>query len=688
MANYPANKIKNICLMGHGSAGKTSLAEAMLYSAGEIDRLGNITDGSTVMDYDPEEVKRSFSISTSVAPLDWKQNKINIVDTPGYFDFVGGIMEGIRGADTAVIVISGKSGIDVGTEKAWDYAKEVKMPVSMIITKMDDERANFNNFIDEMRQKFGSGIIPFAIPIKTDGKLTAVADVISKKVYSNKAGKTVEEAASDDILKQISTVSDMLIEAVAETDEELMEKFFEGEEFTDEEMEKGIKIGIKDRSIIPVYCADSISQVGISVFMDSIAKFIPSAQDMGEIEAVDKNSGDKVKLTPSENETLAALVFKTVADPYVGKLSIFRVYSGVIKPDSVVYNSNSDSQEKIGHIFTIKGKKQTDINQIGAGDIGATTKLLATSTGDTLCSPSKPVILERVSFPNPVISLAILPEQKGDEEKIGSGLAKLGEEDPSFKITNNAETHQTLIEGQGEQHLSVIVSKLKTKYGVSVKLEDPIVPYRETIRGKVKAEGKHKKQSGGHGQYGHVWIEFESSESNELEFCESVFGGAVPKNYFPAVEKGLRECMEHGVLAGYPVVNLKATLYDGSYHPVDSSEMAFKIAASLAFKNGLSQAKPVLLEPIGYLKAQVPDSLMGDIIGDINKRRGRILGMGSGSVEAEVPMAEMFKYATDLRSMTQGRGSFSFEFVRYDEAPSNVAQKIIEDSKSKADNDK
>ena len=479
----------------------------------------------------------------------------------------------------------------------------------------------------------------------------------------------------------VESARDTLYEQIAETDEALMEKYFDGQAFSDEEIRQGIKAGLKESIVIPVFAGELATGAGVSLFMDAVVSYLPSPVEANPILATDSKTEDIIELKASESDDLAAVVFKTVADPYVGKLSIFRVVSGVMKSDTMVYNPVKEANEKIGRLYTIKGKKQSDTDSVGAGDIGAVTKLISTTTGDTLCKVGSNIVIEPIEYPRPVISLAVLPVAKGDEEKIHSGLVKLREEDPTFTVSTNHETHQMIIEGQGEQHIDVIVSKLKNKYGVNVTLEVPIVPYREAIKGRAKVEGKHKKQSGGHGQYGHVVIEFEPGTGEGLEFAENVFGGSVPKNYFPAVEKGLRDCMEHGVLAGYPVVSLKATLLDGSYHPVDSSEMAFKVAASLAFKNGLAQANPVLLEPIGYLKATVPEGMMGDVIGDINKRRGRILGMGSGEVEAEVPVAEMFKYATDLRSMTQGRGSFTFDFVRYEEAPKNIVDKVIAEAK-------
>ncbi|MBE7026309.1 MAG: elongation factor G [Ruminococcaceae bacterium] len=683
MGNFKPEKIRNICFAGHGRSGKTTLCEAMLYYSGGIDRFGSVADGTSVMDYDPEEIKRNFSISTTVAPVEYKDCKINLIDTPGYFDFVGGVCEGMRGADSVVITVSGKSGVGVGTENVFRSAVKAKKPIAMFITKLENEHSDYDGILEQIKSRFGSAVVPFTIPIIEDKKVMGFVDVISQKAYTYDGFKCTETAMPADMADKISDARNVLFEQIAETDEALMEKFFDGEEFSEQEIFDGIKNGLKESIIVPVFAGELSKGAGVSLFMDALISYMPSPVDVDAVLATNTKTEDIVELSASEDGDVVACVFKTVADPYVGKLSIFRVISGVMKSDSTLYNPTKDISEKIGRLYTIKGKKQVETDSVVAGDIGAVTKLAGTTTGDTLCKPGLNIALEAIDYPAPVISLAVLPVAKGDEEKIHAGLVKLREEDPTFKVSNNHETHQMIIEGQGEQHIDVIVSKLKTKYGVSVKLEEPIVPYREAIKGRAKVEGKHKKQSGGHGQYGHVVIEFEPGSQDGLEFAENVFGGSVPKNYFPAVEKGLRDCMEHGVLAGYPVVSLKATLLDGSYHPVDSSEMAFKVAAGLAFKTGLAQANPILLEPIGYLKVSIPENMMGDIIGDINKRRGRILGMGSGEVEAEVPVAEMFKYATDLRSMTQGKGSFSFDFVRYEEAPKNVVDKVIMDAKAK-----
>ncbi|MBO4898390.1 MAG: elongation factor G [Clostridia bacterium] len=689
MKKYATEKLKNVCFMGHGGAGKTSLCEAMLFNSGAADRLGKVADGTTVSDYDPEEIKRSISINTSMIPVEWNDTKINILDTPGYFDFVGEVYEGIRVAGCCVVVVSGRSGVSTGTEHGWEYAKEKGIPIAFFVNKVDDENAAFLKVLEQLKEQFGPAVAPFQYPIIEDSKLTGFVDIVKMNSFKYDGAKNIECPFPEELSEKINNVRGFLMEAVAETDEALMEKFFNDEEFTQEEIYSAVKKGAKDGSIVPVFFGSATANLGITPLMDAIVKYFPSPVDNGSVKAINTKTKEEVILQPNDSDPLSAMVFKTVADPFVGKISMFRVYSGTIKSDSTVYNASKQVNEKIGKLFVLRGKKQIEVSELGAGDMGAITKLAYTGTGDTLCDAANPVILDEIKFPAPVLSMAIAPQTKGDEEKMSSGLRKLEEEDPSFKVTTNNETHQTLISGVGEQHLDVITSKLKAKFGVSVNLFEPKVPYRETIKKKVKVEGKHKKQSGGHGQYGHVWIEFEPGTEEDLVFEEKIFGGAVPKNYFPAVEKGLRECIQNGVLAGYPVVNLKATLVDGSYHPVDSSEMAFKVAASLAYKEGLKQANPVLLEPYGKLSVTIPESYMGDIVGDINKRRGRILGMnpigdGKSLVEAEVPMSEMNKYATDLRSMTQARGKFTLEFERYEEAPANVAQEIIEKAKKEA----
>lgn len=688
MKDYKMDAIRNVAVMGHGKSGKTTMVEAMLYNAKATDRFGKVTDGNTVTDCDPEEIKRGFSISTAVAPLEWKDMKYNILDTPGFFDFVGGVKEGIRAADSALIVLSGRSGVSVGTEQTFKYAKNKGIPVMFFVNKIDDERADYQKTLEEMKAVFGKGVTPFVYPIRENDEFKGFVDIVDMTARRYDGIYRVEMPVPEGMADVIEPLREMIMEAVADTDEELMVKYFEGEEFTVDEIKGAIRKGVKEGTIYPVYCGSGQNNIGVRSLMDGIGKYLPAPSEIEEI-ARNAETAEPVELVQSDEETTAAVVFKTIADPYVGKMSLFRVYSGEVKADSSLYNPNRGCNEKVGKLYMLSGKKQEEVKKVKAGDIGCVAKLEKTKTGDTLCDKGKNIILTGIEFPAPVLSMAVAPKTKGDEEKIVSGLSKLADEDPTFTVTTNSETKQTLINGQGEQHIDVIVSKLMSKYGTAVVLSDPIVPYRETILGTATVEGKHKKQSGGHGQYGHVKIEFAPGATEDMVFEEKVFGGSVPKNYFPAVEKGLRDSCKHGVLAGYPMVNIKATLLDGSYHPVDSSEMAFKTAASIAYKEGIKQAKPVLLEPIGYLKVYIPENIMGDIIGDINKRRGQIMGMGESDreglsmVEAEVPMSEMFKYAVDLRSMSQGRGEFTFEFTRYDQAPANIAEKVIAASQNK-----
>lgn len=685
MKNYTSENIRNICLMSHGSAGKTTLAEAMLFNAKVTDRFGSVIDGTTVCDFDSEEIKRTITINTAVAPFEWKNTKINIIDTPGYFDFAGEVVGAARVAETAIILVPAKNGVEVGTEKAWEYASDANLRKIFFISKMDEENANYFKVYDQLVETFGKKVIAFEFPIIENEKFTGIVDVIHQKAKHFEGDKFVEMPVPEKYISKVEELREPLMEAVAETTEELMEKYFDGEAFTDKEIHDSLLLGIEDDSIIPVICGSAIENAGVQLLMDAIVEYVPAPTENKTVTAKNIKSGEEIELKTNKNEILSALVFKTIADPFVGKISIFRVYSGEIKSDMHVYNSRTGKTEKISNLFTVRGKKQENTAVVTAGDIGAVAKLNDTNTNDTFSDIANPVVLEPIDFPQPSISLAVEPISKGDEEKIGSGLHKLRDEDPTFNVEINSETHQTLISGLGEQHLDIIVSKLKTKYGVSVILKDPIIAYREMIKKKIRVEGKHKKQSGGHGQYGHIHIEFEPGTEEDFVFEQKVFGGSVPKQYIPAVEKGLRECISKGILAGYPLVRLKAILVDGSYHPVDSSEMAFKIAAGVAYKK-LVDAQPVLLEPIVHCEITIPDSYMGDIMGDLNKRRGRIMGMtpkpgNKQMVEAEVPQSEMFKYATDLRSMTHGRGQFKMEVVRYDEVPMSLSPRIIEEAK-------
>ncbi|HIQ80033.1 MAG TPA: elongation factor G [Candidatus Scatavimonas merdigallinarum] len=688
MKQYDAKKIINIALAGHSGAGKTSVAEAMLYLAGASDRLGKVSDGNTVCDFDAEEVKRKVSVVTAVAPLEWKGYKINLIDTPGLFDFEGGVSEGMRAADTALIVVSGKNGVNVGTEKAVKAATKSGLTKAFFVNGLCDESARFYRVFETLKASFGPSVCPVVVPYIVDGKANCYINLLEHRAYLYENGK-MTPTAMPDMGDRLDGLRTAICEAVAETSDEMFEKYFSGEEFTPEEIIVGISTGVKNGTISPVFCGDAQNTFGIDQLLNGLTWLAPSAADKGSEIGVDTN-GDPVELAVNESGAAAAVIFKTIADPFVGKLSYFKVISGKISADTPLVNMRTGAPERIGKVLIIRGKKQEEVPYVGAGDIGAVAKLQDASTGDTLCAPARKVVLDPVEYPAPSYSMAIYPKTKGEEDKVAQALARIAEEDPTIKFANNTETHQMLVSGMGEQHLDVVVSKIKAKFGVDVYLEEPKVAYRETIRKKVQVQGRHKKQSGGHGQFGDVWIEFEPCDCGDLEFAERVVGGAVPKGFFPAVEKGLRDCIKKGPLAGYPVVGLKATLYDGSYHPVDSSEMSFKMAAAVAYKNGLPQANPTLLEPIGALKATVPDNNMGDVMGEVNKRRGRVLGMNPGEdgmqiVEAEVPMAEMSDFATYIRQVTQGRGSFTFTFERYEDAPANVAQKVIERAKQEAE---
>ena len=685
MRQYLAGRIRNIALTGHSGSGKTSLTEALLFKAGATDRLGKVADGNTVSDYDPEEIKRQVSVSTSIAPFAWGSTKINLIDTPGLFDFAGETVQGVRAAESLLITVSGKSGVDVGTEKAYKMAKDASKATMFFVSKLDADHADFYKVFEELKATFGPTVCPIVVPYVEDREVKSYINLIDMKAYTYDEKGEPHEVEMPDFGHRLDGLTAAVSEAVAETDEALFEKYFSGEQFTRDEIIRGVHTGVTNGSISPVLCGCTTNLQAIDMLLDGIVDLLPSPWEKGGEVAVDAD-GEPVEVVCTDEAPLAAYVFKTIADPFIGKLSYIKVISGKLSADMTPINSRTGQPERLGKIIYVRGKKQEDTAYITAGDIGAVTKLAATETGDALCDPKKVLNFDPINFPKPCLQMAIKTEAKGDESKIASGLQRLMEEDPTIAYENNAETHQQLVSGLGEQHLDVLVSKLKNKFGVSVSLEVPRVAYRETIRKKVKVQGKHKKQSGGHGQFGDVWIEFEPTVGDGLVFEEKVFGGAVPKSFFPAVEKGLQDCVKHGVLAGYPVVGLKATLVDGSYHPVDSSEMSFKMAASIAYKNGMPEASPVLLEPIGNLKVYVPDSNTGDIIGDLNKRRGRVLGMnpsadGLQEIEADVPMSEMSDFATAIRSMTQGRGYFTFDFARYEQLPSNLEAKVIEEAK-------
>lgn len=678
LKQYTADKIRNIALAGHGSDGKTSLTEAMLYLAGATDRLGSIADGNTVCDFDPEEARRQISVSSSIAPLEHKGVKVNVIDTPGLFDFAGGFYEGVRAADTVVITLSAKSGALVGTEKAWRLAGAGKKARAFFISKLDQENADYFKALESLKQSFGDSVCPVVVPING-----TYVNLIEKKAYTFNKGKAVEAAMpADDRLEELSM---SIAEEIANTSDDLMEKFFADEPFTAEEMAEGLRKGLHDGTIAPVFCGDAITLGGVSLLLDAVAGYFPSAEAAAS-ETAEDAGGNPVEIKCSADEPLAALVFKTVADPFVGKLSFVKVISGAVTSALIPVNARTGQPERLGKMVFVRGKQQDTTDSVTAGDIGALTKLAEARTGDTLCDPRRVVSLKKSEFPAPTMRMAIFSKSKGDESKVASSISRIMEEDATVSYEIDTETKQQILSGLGEQHLDVVVSKLKNKFGVDLGLEVPHVAYRETIRKKVKVQGKHKKQSGGHGQYGDVWVEFEPTDGEEMVFEEAVFGGSVPRNFFPAVEKGLREACKVGMLAGYPMVGVLARLVDGSYHPVDSNDMSFQMAARLAYKAGIPQAVPILLEPVGELKVLVPSANAGDIMGDLNKRRGRVLGMNpcednTTEVVAEVPMSETADLTTALRSMTQGRGSFSLHFIRYDELPKMLEAGVIEAAK-------
>ena len=684
---YTANSIRNIVLLGHSGSGKTALAESLLYMTGAIVRIGRNADGNTVCDYDPEEVKRNISISTSVVPLEYNGVKINMLDAPGGFDFSGAAMEALRAADAAILVISAKDGITVGFEKAWKYCEDRNMPRFIYISKVDEENSDYNTTFNALREKYGNKVAPVVVPIwDANRKVTGIIDVLNKRAYEMQNLKRVEievPAGKEDVITEFN---DALKESVAETSEEFMDKFFGGEDFTYAEMIKGMHKGVLDHTLYPVLCGSGYTCLGSLMLMDHIIDLLPNPIE-GNYHKATLADGTTEEFVVSPGGVPSAFVWKTVSDQY-GKYSFIKVLSGTITSDTALVNARTGESEKLGRLYAMCGKKATEVKELTCGDIGAIGKMDKVKTGDTLCDARKVVSLKGIPYAPAVYSMAIAPKTKGQEDKVGAGLNRLNEEDPSFSVLNNAETKQIVVSGTGDQHLDVLVSKLKSRFGVDAVLSPAKVAYREKIKKKVEAHGRHKKQTGGSGQFGDVWVRFEpQEEQEELIFAEEVFGGSVPKNFYPAVEKGIQEAVQKGPLAGYPMVGLKAVLYDGSYHPVDSNEMAFKLAAILAFKEAMPNAMPTLLEPIGALAVSVPEAYVGDVMGDLSKRRGRPLGMnpdadGNTVIEAEVPMAEMSSYAIDLRAMTQARGSFTLDFVRYEEVPKANQQKIIDDARN------
>ena len=681
MKDYKTSNIRNVAVVGHGSDGKTTLVEALLYYAGAIDRQGRVEDGTTTTDSDPEEIRRKISISAAVAPLEWKETKINFIDVPGYFDFAGEMVGPMAVCEGALITVGAVSGLTVGAEKAWTMCDKTHTSRMIVINQMDRENANFDKALATVTAKYGSHIAPIQVPIIEGGKFTGVVCVLENKAFTGE-GKTYKEIdIPANMSDAVENARAAIMEAAAGADDELMEKYFEEMELSPEDTIRGLRKGILEGTVVPVVCCSALTHIGLAKLLDNVNDLMPSPAGT-EKEGVDK-AGNPDKRICAEDQPFSAQVFKTLADPFVGKLSLLKVESGVLTSGTQVYNANAEKMEKPGTLYFQRGKKQIPTDKVVAGDICALAKLASVSTSNTLCDPNKVIKFENLHFPAPCISMAVYAKKAGDEDKIFQGLARLSEEDPTAVVSKDPETTESLLSGLGEMHIDVIAKKLASKFGAECVLQQPRIPYRESIRKPIDVEGRHKKQTGGHGQFGDVKIKFRPNDDPtdiEFHFEDAVVGGTVPRNFIPAVEKGLRENITHGVLAGYPVVGLTAQLYDGGYHPVDSSEMAFKTAARLAFKQ-LTTANPVLLEPIYTVKVYVPDEYMGDIIGDMNKRRGRIMGMdqvdGQQCVTAEVPQGEMYKYATDLRSMTQARGSFSMRFERYEEVPAVVAQKII-----------
>lgn len=683
MKVYNPQDIRNIAIVGHGGEGKTTLTEAMLFDSGALERMGRVEDGNTATDYDPEETKRQISISIALAPVEWKNVKLNLIDAPGFFDFEGETMAAYRLGDSALIVLSAQGVVPVGAEKAFDYCTKHNLPKAFVINQIDKENANFDKTVEALSAKYAPTVVPVQMPIMNGQKFEGIVDIVSMRAYMFN-GKDVKEADIPAALSaRAGEFRDTLVENAAGNDEELMEKFFDGQELSRADVLKGLKLGISLGTIAPVFVTSASQNLGVTTLMDALSDLMPAADTAAPAPAKDK-TGKPADIKATSDAPFAAQIVKTIADPFVGKISIIKVVSGALTPDMTVINNNTEKNEKCSNLGVMRGKKLINIEKLIAGDIGAIAKLQHSVTGDTLCAAAHLVTFDHIVFPKPCISLAVLSKKQGEEEKVFAGLHRLEEEDPTFKLEKQLETGDMLAIGMGELHLEIICKKLKNKFNVEAELKDPKVPYRETIKKAVKAQGRHKKQSGGHGQFGDVVIEFEPiyGGAEDFVFEDKIVGGVVPRQYIPAVEKGLRECIHKGVLAGYPVVGLKAILVFGSYHPVDSSEMAFKVAASLAYKKGVAEANPVLLEPICRAEVLIPDEYMGDVIGDMNRRRGRILGMnpvdGVQQVVAEVPMSEMFKYATDLRSMTQARGSFSLNFERYDELPAQMAAKVIE----------
>jgi translation elongation factor EF-G len=674
MKVYPTNGIRNIALVGHGGTGKTSLAEAMIYNTGVIKRMGKVDDGNTVADFLPEEIKKKITISTALVPCEYKNCKINVLDTPGYADFYFEVVGALRVVDSMLLSFSATAGVEVQTQTIWEENPDI--PKIAFINKMDRENADFNKVLGAIKSTFSDTVVPLQLPIGAEESFKGIVDLLKMKAYLFEAGtgKMTESEIPAEMMDDVEMYKMEIIEAAAEANDDLLTRYLEGEELSEEEIKMGVKEAAASGSAVFVFCGSTLKNIGIQPLMDFIVESSPTP-----------NCNKLVKGKDIESLPFSAQVFKTIADPYIGRLTMFRIFTGKLKADSVVYNATKEKDEKIAQLLVMTGKEQASVPELNAGDIAAVAKLAVTNTSDTLTVKSNPVVIEPIEFPKPTLSMAIEPKSKGDEDKLSGALQRLMEEDPTITVQKNAETKQTIMTTMGDTHMDIITDKLTRKFGVDVISKEMRIPYRETIRTMVQVEGKHKKQSGGHGQYGHVWIKFEPNDDENFKFEENVFGGSVPRNYFPAVEKGLQEALDEGVLAGYPVTRIKATLYDGSYHTVDSSEMAFKMAARIAFKKGVEAAKPVLLEPIVNVEIEIPDAYMGDIIGDLNSKRGRVMGMEPAGkkqiVKAQVPLAEMSRYTIDLKSITQGRGKFRMEMDHYEEVPAQDAEKIIAKAK-------
>jgi len=691
MKEYKIENIRNIGIVAHGGAGKTSLSEAILFDSKAVDKLGKVLEGSTVMDYEPDEIKRQITLSSSVAFCEWKNHKINIIDTPGYQNFIADTKGCMRVMDGVVVIVSAISGVKLETEKVWGWADEFGIPKIIFVNKMDQERASYVRAFDDVKRMFKQKPVKLTLPIGEEASFMGVVNLLSMKALkfsANSNGEYRIENIPEDLKKKSEEHRVELIEAVAESDDKLIEKYLNKGSLSDEEIEKGLKRAVLNGIIVPIICGSALKNISIQPLLDSIIEFLPSPKDVSQVKGKRLGKDEEIMREASDSSPLSALAFKTIVDPYAGKLTLFRVYSGTLNSDSTVLNPNRDVKEKIGHIFFIMGKKQTAVAKVSAGDIAAVSKLKHILTGDTICSEKDPIILKPIEFPNSVISLAIEPKTKADDEKVSIALSRLSEEDPTLKISRDPQTKELLITGMGQVHLEVVVERLKRKYGVEVEMKTPHIPYKETIKGTANVQGKYKRQSGGRGQYGDCWLQVEPlPRGNGFVFIDKIVGGVIPKNYIPAVEKGVAEAIGEGVVAGFPVTDVKVTLNDGSYHEVDSSEMAFKIAGSMAFKKGMQESKPILLEPIMNMEIVVPEENMGDVIGDLNSRRGKITGVvpqsRSQAIKSLIPMAEILRYAIDLRSMTGGRGVFTMEFSHYDEVPGHLSEKIVNEIKAR-----